>query len=324
MKAIIFGIPQENYNFKKIEGIAQAFESTGHDTYVTTGDKLRSWKDPCDIAFIESDVPEDFNFSTFKKVVIWQNWSISRISKISRRHPDVKFCLGAKTSVHDKTFRNYYYNTFKTYEYQRYDETHEVIDLQECEILHSNVQKLSSNLSYAFLPLTAASDPRFNVEKDIDVVYFGTASNRPNIINALRNLQTSHPKISISAHFVEKGGPIHPEICVQKYRRAKVCLHEQVGPMWGEFAVRFGEATAQGCRVISYMPFFGISDYFSDSLIPEHDYARNMKDLIDRATYWLEDRDDVKKKRLVMREKTSTHIDFVNRIDDAFREIEAK
>lgn len=319
MQAVIFGIPQENYNFKKLEGIAQALDSKKYDTLVTTGDKLKFWQKPADLAFIESNVPENFNFNLFNKVVIWQNWSPSRIEKYANRFPNVKFCLGGKSITHDKIFREDYYKRFQTYEYLRYDETQEVIDLFECSYLHNNIQKLSNNLSYAYLPCTTASDPRFRAEKDIDVVYFGTVSNRPNIVVALKSIQSLNPNIKISAHFVEKGGPIHPEICIQQYRRAKVCLHEQVGPMWGEFAVRFGEATAQGCRVISYSPSFTISNHFNDELIPEHDYAENMKDLIERITFWLQDNDNIRKKRDGMRKNTPTHIDFVNRFENAFK-----
>lgn len=316
MKAVIFGIDQSNYNFKKLEGIAYALERMDYVVKVVNSNRLPYWREPSDLAFIESDVPENFDMNIFKRVVIWQNWSPSKLLKIASRFPNVKFCLGTRSPIHDKKFRSMFVDKFQTNEYQRYDETNEVIDLSDCEMLDSPVQKLSENVVCAFLPFCTASDPRFEVEKDIDVVYFGTAANRPGVVELLNSLP-NHLKLAV--HFVEQGGPIHPETCISMYRRAKVCLHEQVGPMWGEFAVRFGEASAQGCRIISYARSgFTISEFFRDELVPEHDVATDLKNAVDKVLLWCNDLTEIRKN---MRKNSPTHVDFVKRVEAAFQMI---
>jgi hypothetical protein len=124
--------------------------------------------------------------------------------------------------------------------------------------------------------------------------------------------------MKIGIHFVENGGPIHPEVCVQYYRRAKVCIHEQVGPMWGEYAVRFGEATAQGCRVVSYAKDFTISDHFKDKLVPEHDLARNLEEAVFKIKEWVGDR---REDRQRMRRNAPSHLDAYKRIVAAFESL---
>jgi hypothetical protein len=319
MKCTIFGIPQENYNFKKLENVAKGYIASGYDVEMATSGDLENWNKFANIAFIENDIPDSLDLSLFEKVVVWQNWSPSKIIKFALKYPNVKFCLGIKTPVHDATFRETYFNKFGTNDYLRCDSTNELVDLNECVGIKNNIQKLYSNVSYAYLPCTTTSDSRFVVKKDIDIVYFGTISNRPGVLETIKQLESHPRKPVIRAHFVEKGGPIHPEICVQYYRRAKVCLHEQVGPVWGEFAVRFGEASSQGCRVISYMPIYGISEYFIDELVPEHDYATNIQQAVEKSIFWCDDNNFVESKRSIMRKNSASEKDFIDRINKAFK-----
>jgi hypothetical protein len=321
MKAVIFGIPQENYNFKKLQNVMCGFEALGYDVQFVTPEKLLSWNSNADIAFIESDVPNGVNLNLFKKVVIWQNWSLSKAYDLAKKFPDVEFCLGQKSIVHSRAFRERYTRSFGTNIYQEYKETNEIIDISEFSNIDSPMHKVSNNLVCLFLPCTTASDARFAVEKDIDVVYFGTIANRPGVLRVLQELSKLPQQLRISAHFVEKGGPIHPEICVQQYRRARVCIHEHIAPAWGEYAVRFGESSSQGCRLISYTPLFGISDFFDDALVPEHDYANDVPAMIDRILQWLPDNNINTQKRNIMRKNSPSGVDFVNRMMSSFREI---
>jgi len=314
LRAVIFGIDQENANFKKLEGFTHALEVEERAVVsCVNSSKLPSWNERAEIAFIESNIDERVNLGLFNKVVVWQNWSPSRIVSLAKRFPNTEFCLAVKSPIHDSLFRESFKKRFGTNEYLRWDETAEVIDLNDCEQLHSNTQKLSDNSCYAFVSCALASDPRFEVEKNIDVVYFGTGINRPGVIEVANALPRD---MKIGIHFVENGGPIHPEVCVQYYRRAKVCIHEQVGPMWGEYAVRFGEATAQGCRVVSYAKDFTISDYFKDDLVPEHDLARNLEDAVSKIGEWMGDR---REDRARMRKTSPTHVDAYRRISCAFK-----
>ena len=309
MKAAIFGIGPDNYNFRKLEGIARGFEDLGYEKVsMHSPQSLLDSSVEADVAFIESSVPDSVDLSRFRKVIVWQNWSPSRIVDLSRKHENVDFVLGSKSIVHVPEFRERYRKKFQTSEYQRCDETNELIELDDCEILTGPSQVISERVRHAYAPCSVASDPRYSVTKDLDVVYFGTGANRPGVIEVLRSLPSS---LKIAAHFVENSGPIHPEICVSLYRRAKVCLHEQVSPVWGEFAVRFGEATAQGCRVVSLCKDFNISDISNDTLIPEHTAATTVDEAVLEVKKWLEPR-EIERER--MRKSSPRNADLLRRI----------
>lgn len=309
MKAAIFGIGPDNYNFRKLEGIARGFDDLGYESVSMHSPlSLLDNSVTADVAFIESMIPEYANLARFQKVVVWQNWSPSRIVELSKKYKNVEFVLGSKSIIHVPEFRERYRKKFRTSEYQRCDETRELIDLDDCENLNSSSQLLCERVKYAYAPCSVASDSRYTVEKDLDVVYFGTGANRPGVIDILNSLP---PTLKIAAHFVESSGPIHPEVCVSLYRRAKVCLHEQVSPVWGEFAVRFGEATAQGCRIISLCKDFSISDIVDDSLIPEHTAVANTDEAIFEIKNWLEPR-EIDRER--MRKSSPRNVDLLRRI----------
>lgn len=308
MNAAIFGIGPDNYNFKKIEGVAKGFFELGYDRVQTLrGEDLRDYNEKADVAFIESDVSPDCDLSKFKKVIVWQNWTPSRIIQLAAKFKDTNFTLAVKSPIHSRVFKEEYRKTFKTNEYLRCDETHEVIDLGGCDLLNKPVQKIADNVTYAYAPCSLSSDSRYVERKDIDVCYFGTLNNRPGVVEVLRALPKN---LNVAAHFVEKSGPIHPEVCVSLYRRAKVCLHEQVSPVWGEFPVRFGESTAQGCRVISLSREFDLSRMINDSLVPDHDSSRTVDGTIGLVTEWLEPR---KEERQRMRDSAPKHSDMLRR-----------
>lgn len=306
--AIITGIGPDNYNFRKLENIAAGFELLGFEKIeiLSNTEKLSGMSS--DVALVESDIPISADLSGFKKVVVWQNWNPSRLLEFSSRAPDTHFVLAAKSAVHVAEFRERYRKTFDTDEYQRCDETRELIDLKEYKGINKPVQRITSNMTYAYAPLSTASDPRYAVAKDIDVVYFGTGANRPGVVEILRSLP---PDLRIAAHFIENSGPVHPEVCVSLYRRAKVCLHEQVSPVWGEFAVRFGEASAQGCRIVSLAKEFSISDIVKDSLVPEHSSALSIEEAVVEILEWTKPK---KEEREHMRKSTARGSDLLNRL----------
>jgi len=309
MKAVIVGIGPDNYNFRKLENLAVGFEEIGYDSVcVSTTSLLHDPNVSADIALIESDVPLSTDLSRFKKVVIWQNWSPSRIFELSKKNPKVDFILASKSAVHVPEFRSRYKNKFLTSVYQKCDETGEIVDLNEYENVSSPKEKLSNNVTHVYAPLTTSSDPRYLMEKDIDVVYFGTGANRPGVVEMLNSLPKN---LRVAAHFVEKSGPIHPETCVSLYRRSKVCLHEQVSPVWGEFAVRFGEATAQGCRIVSLAREFNISDIVRDPLVPEHSSSLSVEEAVSEILEWTKPK---KEEREHMRKSTARGSDLLNRL----------
>ena len=306
--AVIAGIGPDNYNFRKLENIAAGFESLGFEKTEILSDTEKLTGMSADVALVESDIPVSADLSGFKKVVVWQNWNPSRLLEFSSRAPDTHFVLAAKSAVHVAEFRERYRKTFNTDEYQRCDETRELIDLKEYESINEPVHRITSNMTYAYAPLSTASDPRYAVAKDIDVVYFGTGANRPGVVEILRSLPSN---LRIAAHFIENSGPIHPEVCVSLYRRAKVCLHEQVSPVWGEFAVRLGEATAQGCRVVSLSRQFSISDIVKDELVPEHSNARTIEEALEEIREWTKPKEE---ERHSMRKSTPRGSNFLQRV----------
>lgn len=306
--AVIAGIGPDNYNFRKLENIAAGFNSLGFEKteILSNTEKLSGMS--ADVAFVESDLQISTDLSGFRKVIVWQNWNPSRLLGFSSRAPDTQFVLAAKSAVHVAEFRERYRKTFGTDEYQRCDETRELIDLKEYKGINKPVQRITSNMTYAYAPLSTASDPRYSVAKDIDVVYFGTGANRPGVVEILRSLP---PDLRIAAHFIENSGPVHPEVCVSLYRRAKVCLHEQVSPVWGEFAVRLGEATAQGCRVVSLSRQLSISDIVKDELVPEHSNALTIEEALEEIREWTKPKEE---ERHSMRKSTPHGSNFIHRV----------
>lgn len=312
MKAAIFGIGHDNYNFRKLEGTAKGFEELGYLTVsMHRPQSLQNYEIDADVAFIESDIPDDSRLSRFRTVIVWQNWNPSRIMSYAKTNPDTNFVLASKSIVHVPEFRKKYKERFGTSEYQRCHETREVINLDEFDGIDSQSQRISRNVTHVYAPLTVASDPRYEMEKDIDVVYFGTGANRPGVIEVLNSLPKN---LRFAVNFIENSGPIHPEICIGFYRRAKVCLHEQISPVWGEFAVRFGEASAQGCRIVSLAKDFEISSMMEGPLTPPHESARTIAESVSKTLEWLQEK---KEERAEMRQNTLRHSDLIKTLVDS-------
>lgn len=278
MNILVLGIGKENFNYKKIEGFYNAFSKIGETEWVN--DIKKCQKKSYDIIFGEISIDYLLNNIDFYKTidvknhVIWACFDIPKLKKLSEYRKDVNYINAYKSNIFDKNIVNTYKNKYGVNYMMVGDEG-------------VNLEKFSSepinNLKFCYLPCCLSEKPDyFSDKKDIDICYFGTINNRPNVANALNYL---NKKYKIITNCWDYNGVINPETCFNYYKNSKITLSESTNPVLLEYPVRLGESTANGCRLFLYED---IPLKTNNILIPEHTYTSNYEDYIKKIELYIE------------------------------------
>lgn len=258
--AVVLGADKTNYNYKKIEGVFQALIELGFDTHhytpETSKDGLISHKN-IDVVFAEMNVA-GLPLHNVKKLIIWCNINLLEAIGLAAANPGTRIIVAPKSYMLSSALNKEYAKKFGTYDYQKIDYEGQDLDIFEKIIrtasrpIDSTTYQISDNLFYVYGPCSLAMTQ--NVETTLPVAeykfaYFGTGSNRPGVVEALQYIESKR-LAKTAVHFAE-GGPIHPDTCIDLYKKSQYVLHEQVMPVVLEHPVRLGEASSCGCEVLS-------------------------------------------------------------------------
>lgn len=254
---VVIGIGKENYNYKKIKGFIDGFNLLGYKTfhYRQLNREVLKKHEKINILFAETDFLEG-KFENVENFVLWTNTKFSTVIKFAENNKHVKIIFSPKSFMFNEEVNEKYNQLFFTSDYQMVD--HEGQNLEIISEIAAKKQKIDTcsykvfdNLIFSYMPCTKSEiiDPNTLKESKYKFSYFGTGYNRPRILEIVKFLKTNHPSL-INAHFVEHGGPIEPEACISFYKESEYVLHEQINPVILEYAVRIGEASAAGAKII--------------------------------------------------------------------------
>jgi hypothetical protein len=263
MNILVLGVGKENFNYKKIEGFYNSFSKIGEVEWVL--DITKCSKKSYDIVFGELSL--DFllsNIDYYKTIdikhhIIWSVFDLPKLKTLCSMRKDVNFICAYKSNIFDKKIVNEYILKYG-YEYMRTGE--EGINLNNMDYVGFE------NLKLIYLPCSLSEKPKdFFSEKKIDICYFGTISNRPNVNRALGILSQ---KYNVITNCWDRVGVMNPEECFDYYKKSKITISESINPNLLEYPVRLGESTANGCRLFLYehLPL-----KTENELIPEHTYT---------------------------------------------------
>jgi len=278
MNILVTGIGKENFNYKKIEGFYNAFSKIGEVEWVIDISKCK--KKHYDIVFGELSL--DFLFSNIdlyksiniKHHIIWSCFDIQKLNRLSSLRKDVNFICANKSNIFNRKIVDEYISKYG-YEYMRIGE--EGVNL--LDTLNEN----SDNLKLVYLPCSLSEKPQ-NVsnDKSLDICYFGTLNNRPNVNKALHFLEK---KYSIVTNCWDRVGVMNPEECFDYYKKSKITISESISPNILEYPVRLGESTANGCRLFLYEH---IPLKTENILIPDHTYTSDFDTFIREIENYLD------------------------------------
>jgi hypothetical protein len=278
MNILVLGIGKENFNYKKIEGFYNAFSRIGDTEWVETIFQCKRKK--YDIIFGELSLDTLINNIEYYKTIdvkyhiIWGTFDPKKLKKLSENRKDVQFINACKSNIFDKNIIQNYISKYGPY-YQMSGE--EGLNI---ETFNSDP---TENLKYCYLPCSLSEKPSdFFDEKPIDVCYFGTSYNRPNVTQSLNHLSK---KYNVVTNLRDLTGIIGPETCFNYYKKSKVVLSESCHPVLLEYPVRLGESTANGCRL------FLLEDIplkTNNLLIPDHTYTSNYEDYLHKIENYLD------------------------------------
>jgi len=256
---VIIGIGKENYNYKKIKGFVDAFGKLGYEVfhYTHLNHNILNKHSSIDILFAETEYLEG-RFSNVKNFILWTNTKLYQVINFAKNNDHLKMIFAPKSFMFDRDVNEMYVETFSTTGYQMVD--HEGQDLDSVLELIDKKQKINEftykildNLIFSYMPCSKSDLIEVETIKEAKYKfsYFGTGYNRPQILAAFNFLNQKIPN-QIKYHFVENGGPIDPEQCISFYRESGYVLHEQVNPVILGYAVRIGEASAAGAKMILF------------------------------------------------------------------------
>lgn len=296
MNILILGEGKENFNHRKIEGFYNAFSKIGETEWVL--DITKCTKKSYDIVFGELSLNylmsniDYYNTIDIKHHIIWGCFDIPKLKELSEKRRDVNFICAYKSNIFDEKIVNDFVTNYGP-EYMRSGE-------EGVNLLNFSSEPIE-NLKFCYLPCSLSEKPEeFVSEKNIDVCYFGTISNRPNVNRALGILSQ---KYNVLTNCWDSVGVISPEQCFNYYKNSKITLSESANPVWLEYPVRLGESTANGCRLFLYehLPI-----KTENELIPEHTYTSDFDSFMYEIEKYL-DNFDIQQSHDLYNNFTSTY-----------------
>ena len=232
-----------------------------------------------DILFGESGDFDKISYDGIKNAFIW---GLIDVESLAKNNPNTNFYMCSKSILHDSDVIDEYLRLGFSPNYLQYgSENVNVVDfkkkIQDSRKISKDTYQLSDNFYYMYLPCCLAqSTIRKSSPKDIDVTYFGTLHNRPNVVHMLKVLESSGLNVSYN-----KNGYISPEECISLYNRSIVTLHENVGPVYLDFTVRCGEAPMCNSKIFMLNRISGMKDFAKKhETVPECESFDNVDHMI--------------------------------------------
>lgn len=277
----------------KLTGFIDGFSRIIETTYIQPRLKEQiKIDDHYDVIFGESGDWLDIEYTNIRNAFMWFVIDPNIISTISKKYPDTNFYMCSKSLIHDIETSNEYIEKYGTSSYMKHGI--EGVDIKEfveiigrSEKISNGLYRITRNFFYLYLPCSLVSgNLRLeDQDKDIDVTYFGTRNNRPGVSQVLSWMESKGYKVVYN----QPDNYISPEECVEYYKRSIVTIHEQVGPVYLEFPVRFGEASYYGSKIFSLDRMENLEKYAKcDPNIPTFKSFKNTEDLIDSAVAYIE------------------------------------
>ena len=293
-KALVFGVDRSNYNYKKCEGIRDAFISLGYETHYhlqhLNASELKSYGE-IDVIFTEWDYRIE-KFENVKNVIFWCNMDITKKITLAKNNPQTNIILAPKSYMFDLEVNQAYNNICHTDIYQSFGHEGQNLNVVNMLLSNNSLQRIDlttyqlGNFYFSYMPCTLSDPCLFETVKEARYKfgYFGTGRNRPQI-QAIYNVlkQDSFYKDKLIFNFVENG-VISPEECISYYKETEYVLHVQVNPVLLEYPVRAGEATANGCKIllIEELPLY--EKAINTGLIPEMIKFNSANNLLNEIT----------------------------------------
>lgn len=263
----------------KITGFIDAFSSIQSTHHFAPPLRNHISNKYIDVLFGESGDFFDIPYTNITNVFLW---SVFDIEQLAAKNPQTNFYLCSKSILHDNDVIEEYLTKGFDPEYQRYGlEGINVIEFRKkiakSKKINEHLYQLTDNLFYMYIPCSLAqSNIRRSVNKDVDVTYFGTLNNRPNVVKILNVLEHRGFKVTYN-----RNGFISPEECIGYYNRSIVTLHEQVGPVHLEYPVRLGESSMCNSKVFALNPIEQMKTFAKNhSTVPDHESFNNTDEMI--------------------------------------------
>jgi hypothetical protein len=289
----------------KLTGFIDAFSKMCETVYIPPSLKNQiNINGYCDILFGESGDWLDMPYDNVGSVFMWSVIDPDRLREIAKNNQNTKFFICSKSLIHDIDVSKEYTEKYTKTSYM--ENGIEGVDIKkfsdiisESEKVEKNLYRIGKNLFYLYLPCSLASE---NIQKsdstrDIDVTYFGTRDNRPGVSAILNSLESGGYHVVYNS----PNNYISPEQCIEYYKRSIITIHEQVGPVYLEFPVRFGEASYCGSKIFSLDRMENLQKYAdSDPNVPSFKTFQSQDELMGEA------------------------INYINSYKNGMREIDAK
>lgn len=256
---VVIGIGKENYNYKKIKGFIDAFKNLNYEVfhYTYLNHDILKKHQKIDILFAETEYLQS-KFENVKNFILWTNTKLHQVINFAKNNKQLNMIFTPKSFMFDSKINEAYVEIFSTSEYQMVDHEGQDLDsivelIEKKEKINDFTYKILDNLIFSYMPCSKSDliDLDTIKESKYKFSYFGTGSNRPRVLETINFLNQKIPG-QIKFHFVENGGPIDPEQCISFYKESEYVLHEQVNPVILEYAVRVGEASAAGAKIILF------------------------------------------------------------------------
>lgn len=276
----------------KLTGFIDGFSKICKTTYIKPRlkDQIKI-QDFYDVIFGESGDWLEIDYTNIRNAFIWCVMDPDILDEISKKYLNTNFYICSKSLIHDIDVSNEYMEKYGTSSYMK--NGIEGVDIKKFVEIIGNSKKIEdglyqigSNFFYLYLPCSLAVEDlnRWDQNKDIDITYFGTRSNRPGVSSVLNEMEAKGYKVVYN----QPDNYISPEQCVEYYKRSIITIHEQVGPVYLEFPVRFGEASYYGSKIFSLDRMEKLEKYAkSDSNIPSFKSFKNTETLIDSAVTYI-------------------------------------
>jgi hypothetical protein len=239
------------------------------------GNLFQAKSNQYDLVFGEMNIEEIFNnidkYQTIsiKRHIFWSTIDLSRAIYLAKIRPDVDFIFSYKSNVLNAPILNSYKASYgKLYQHTGNGEGIDVDDF-----ITLDIKSLPKNMKIFYLPCSLSVKEEFTYQKDIDICYFGTLNNRPNVEYLLKKY-TNRYKIYNTAW--DRNLKLTPDECYQIYKRSKITISEQINPVVLEYPVRLGESTSTGCRVflLEKIPLMCDNEF-----VPEHSSYLDIDDI---------------------------------------------
>ena len=291
-KVIITGDTSTRDRFK-LDGFINSFSSISDVEYVMPPlvNNLNR-NQVYDILFGESGDWLYLDYSNIRNVFMWTIIDPIKFKEVAKKYPFTNFYICSKSIIHD---RKSVLECINEYESSKYlERTLEEIYLPEfinliekSEMLENNLYRIFDNLYYFYLPCSLSSKTNLikGTDKDIDLTYFGTRENRPGVSSIINQMMS----LGYSCVYNEPNKYIKPEDCISYYNRSIITIHEQVGPVYLEYPVRFGEASYCGSKIFSLDRTKSLCNFSkTNPNVPSFESFDNITELVKKASLYID------------------------------------